>query len=407
MFPRYLKPRLTIALNRSPVVYLTGARQAGKTTLVRRLAGDRGMAYYTLDDPAVLAAARADPVGFITGLAGPVVIDEVQRAPDLLLAIKMAVDSDRRPGRFLLTGSMGFKSRSEAAAALVGRAEFLTLRPLAQSELERSKRNFVAGLWASDPRELMRSGNGPNLIRRVCVGGYPPVQGKNEADRAAWFASYLAALIERDLMSLARIEYPERALALLRGVAAATATPQNVGSLAAELGLPAATARRYEELFERLFLIERLPAWSVSLKKQLTRRPKLVVNDTGMAVYLLRMSCEGLEQRPEILGRLVESFVLDELAKQASWLDPEPQRFHYRTRAGVEVDTVLEHPDGRVVGVEVKLAGKLPRRALSGLKALREDVEDRFHLGVVLYTGTQPLPLGERMMALPISALWS
>ena len=180
MFPRYLTPRLAVALKRSPVVYLTGARQVGKTTLVRMLAGDRGMAYYTLDDPAVLAAARADPVGFVTGLAGPVVIDEVQRAPDLLLAVKMAVDLDRRPGRFLLTGSVGFKSRSEAAAALVGRAEFLTLRPLAQSELGSSGRNFVAGLWTGEARELIPSGNGPNLIRRVCAGGYPPFRARTK-----------------------------------------------------------------------------------------------------------------------------------------------------------------------------------------------------------------------------------
>ena len=146
--------------------------------MVRQLAGDRGMAYHTLDDPAVLAAARADPAGFITGLAGPVVIDEVQRAPDLLLAVKMAVDSDRRPGRFLLTGSVGFKSRSEAAAALVGRAEFLTLRPLAQGELERSNRNFVAGLWAGDARELMRPGEWAKpRPPRVC-GWLSPCSGQ-------------------------------------------------------------------------------------------------------------------------------------------------------------------------------------------------------------------------------------
>lgn len=406
MHPRYLAPRLERALGRSPAVYLTGARQVGKTTLARQLAGGRGMAYYTLDDPAVLEAARTDPVGFVSGLAGPAVIDEVQRVPDLLLAVKMAVDSSRTPGRFLLTGSVGLQSRSQAAAALVGRAEFLTLRPLAQGELERSELNLVSELFSQDTGVFVRPGASPDLAARICAGGYPPVLDKNEDDRRAWFASYVTALIERDLLGLTRIEYPERALALLRALAAATATPQNVGQLAGELGLPAATARRYEELFERLFLVERIPAWSKSLKKQLTKRPKLVLNDTGLAAYLTDLDCNRTEGRTQLLGRMAETFVLDELAKQASWLEPEPRRYHYRTRGGAEVDLVLEHPDGRVVGVEVKLAGKLPRRATAGLQALREDVGANFHLGVVFYSGTQPLPLGERLLALPFSALW-
>ncbi|WP_457628076.1 ATP-binding protein [Oceanithermus sp.] len=406
MYSRYLTPRLGRALERSPVVYLTGARQVGKTTLARQLADERGMAYYTLDDPAVLEAAKGDPVGFVSGLGGPVVIDEVQRVPDLLLAVKMAVDADRAPGRFLLTGSVGLRSRSQAAAALVGRAEFLTLRPLAQAELERSGRNLAAGLFG-DASRLMQPGDKGDFIARACKGGYPPVLDKNEDDRRAWFASYVTALIERDLMSLTRIEYPERALALLRGLAAATATPQNVSQLATELGLPAPTARRYEELYERLFLIERLPAWASNLKKQLIKRPKLVLNDTGLAAYLTKLDCDRASEQAQLLGRLTETFVIEELAKQASWLEPEPRRYHYRTRGGAEVDLVLEHPDGRVVGVEVKLAGKLPRRATSGLKALREDVGENFHLGVVFYSGAQPLPLGERLLALPFSALWT
>ncbi|WP_457630051.1 ATP-binding protein [Oceanithermus sp.] len=407
MYPRYLTPRLERALGRSPAVYLTGARQVGKTTLARQLADQRGMTYYTLDDPAVLEAARTDPVGFVSGLVGPAVIDEVQRSPDLLLAVKMAVDASRTPGRFLLTGSVGLKARSQAAAALVGRAEFLTLRPLAQRELARSGRNLVSELFEQDAGRLARSGAAPDLAARICAGGYPPALDKDEDDRRAWFASYVTALIERDLMSLTRIEYPERALALLRALAAATATPQNVSQLGAELGLRAPTARRYEELFERLFLIERLPAWARNLKKQLTKRPKLVLNDTGLAAYLTNLDCERTREQTQLLGRLAETFVLDELAKQASWLEPEPRRYHYRTRGGAEVDLVLEHPDGRVVGVEVKLAGKLPRRATSGLQALREDVGRNFHLGVVFYSGAQPLPLGERLLALPFSALWA
>ena len=405
MYPRYLAPRLERALGRSPVVYLTGARQVGKTTLARRLAGERGMAYYTLDDPAVLEAARTDPVGLLSGLAGPAVIDEVQRVPELLLAVKMAVDADRSPGRFLLTGSVGLRSRSEAASALVGRAEFLTLRPLAQAELERSERNLAADLFG-DAARLMQPGGKADLVARACRGGYPPALEKNESDRRAWFGGYVTALIERDLMGLTRIEYPERALALLRALAAATATPQNVGQLAGELGLPAASARRYEELFERLFLVERIPARSKSLKKRLTKRPKLVLNDTGLAAYLTGLDSNRAEGTTRLRGRLAETFVLDELAKQASWLEPEPRRSHYRTRGGAEVDLVLEHPDGRLVGVEVKLAGKLPRRATSGLQALREDAGKHFHLGVVFYSGAQPLPLGERLLALPFAALW-
>lgn len=405
MWPRYIAPRLERALDRSPVVYLTGARQVGKTTLARAIAERRRMVFFTLDDPTILAFARRDPKGFVAELKDPAVIDEVQRVPELLLAIKLAVDENRSPGRFLLTGSVGLKSRSSIAGALVGRAEYLFLRPLAEAEIAQSKTNLVSELFRQEPRfpNLFPE---PDLLPRLCRGGYPAAAKLPPPDRTAWLLSYVTALIERDLVGLVRIEHPESALDLLMMQARLAATPQNISAIGSELGLAAATARRYAELFERLYLVERLPAWSKNPKKRLARRPKLLLNDSALMLYLSGIACESLQENRAFLGRVLENFVLAELLKHASWLEDGPRVFHLRTASGHEVDAVIEARDGRIVGVEVKLARSVAPADLRGLRTLRESAGQRFHLGIVFYGGEQVIPLEERIWALPLAALW-
>ncbi len=407
VWPRYLKPKVKQALSRSPAVYLTGARQVGKTTLALEIAREEGMAYLTLDDPTLLAAARRDPSGIVAGLKGPAVIDEVQRVPELLLAIKATIDEDRRPGRFLLTGSTSLPGRSDVAAALVGRAEYLTLYPLAEAEIEKAPSSLVEALFQDifpyPPGARFAAEEVEPRLRR---GGYPPAAQADEAAREAWMRSYLAALIERELLTLSRIEHPEGALDLLRLLAQRTATPQNIASMGSEIGLPTATARRYAELFERVFLLLRVPAWAKNLAKRLTKRPKILMNDPALALFLALGSLQALTPHPEYAGRVLETFALLELTKQASWSEPAPRLYHYRTASGSEVDVVLEDEKGRVVGVEVKRAKTLGKRDLKGLWSLKEAAGERFLRGVVLYLGESILPLGENLYALPFSALW-
>lgn len=218
--------------------------------------------------------------------------------------------------------------------------------------------------------------------------------------------SYVTALIERDLVGLVRIEHPESALDLLMMQARLAATPQNISAIGSELGLAAATARRYAELFERLYLVERLPAWSKNPKKRLARRPKLLLNDSALMLYLSGIACESLQENRAFLGRVLENFVLAELLKHASWLEDGPRVFHLRTASGHEVDAVIEARDGRIVGVEVKLARSVAPADLRGLRTLRESAGQRFHLGIVFYGGEQVIPLEERIWALPLAALW-
>ena len=407
VWPRYLKPRLLAALRRSPVVYLTGARQVGKSTLAQEIAREEGLSYLTLDDPTLLAAARRDPGGLVAGLSAPAVLDEVQRAPELLLAIKTEVDRNRRPGRFLLTGSTSLPGRSKVAALLVGRAEYLTLYPLAEAELERTQANFASRLLSEKPPHPPGTPFPPeDPAPRIRRGGYPPAALAEGEAREAWLKSYVTALIERELFSLARIEHPEGALDLLKLLAQRTATPQNLSALGHEVGLPAATARRYAELFERVFLLVKLPAWAKNPGKRLAKRPKLLLNDPALALFLALGSLEALGQDPAFAGRLLETLVLLELKKQASWLEPEPRLYHFRTASGHEVDAVLEDPAGRLVGVEVKRAKTLGDRDLAGLRALQEAAGKRFFQGVVLYGGERVLPLGKGLYAVPLAALW-
>ncbi len=441
MYKRLLTPLLVEALSDSPVVLLNGARQTGKTTLVQNLPSEHHTAtYITLDDAGFLSAARSDPAGFLAGLPGPVVIDEVQHAPELFPAIKAEVDTRRAPGRFLLTGSANVLLLPKLSESLAGRMEILTLWPLSQAEVEGSSGSFVDGLFSPElSLSSMADGAGrmngadkanrvginrvgadqvgadrTDIIRRILRGGYPEPQARaNEIRRRAWFNSYLTTILQRDVRDISNIEGLRDLPRLLGLLAARAGGLLNLADISRAHGLPYATLYRYMSLLEATFLVQPLPAWSANIGRRLVKAPKVILNDTGLMASLLGADAERLKTNGELLGGLLENFVVMEVRKDAGWSRTQPGLFHYRTQTGQEVDLVLEDAAGRLVGIEVKASATITLDDFKGLRHLAEAVGGaeaaggRFVRGVVFYTGEKVIPFGANLHALPVSSLWT
>jgi predicted AAA+ superfamily ATPase len=398
------------ALRDTPVVLLNGARQTGKSTLVGSgMLGDHEARYLTLDEAGVLAAAEADPSGFLSGLEGPVILDEVQRSPGLFPAIKAEVDRDRRPGRFLLTGSANVLLLPRLSESLAGRMEILTLWPLSQGEIEGVKEGFVDAVFTGGLLSIPDGPGGtPNLHERLLRGGYPEVLGRSsESRRRAWFGSYVTTILQRDVRDLSNIEGLTELPRLLSLLAARSASLVNYAELSRSASMPQSTLKRYVSLLEATFLVSTLPAWSSNLGKRLVRSPKLLLCDTGLISGMQGLSAERLASDPVLIGPLLENFVAMELRKQSAWSDTQPRLFHFRTQTGQEVDLVMENAAGRIVGVEVKASATVGARDFRGLRALAEASGDRFRRGIVLYTGKTAVPFGENLHALPVGSLWN
>ncbi len=405
MFRRNIGPSLLEALADTPVVLLNGARQTGKSTLAQQVTmREHPAPYLSLDDAATLSAARADPPGFLAGIDGSAVIDEIQRAPELFPAIKVVVDRDRQPGTFLLTGSADVLLLPRLSESLAGS----TLWPLSQGEIRGVIEGCVDALFAENlPRMPASSESRPTLVRQALIGGYPEaVRRTSEARRRAWFGSYVTTILERDVRDLANIEGLTELPRLLSLLAARAPSLLNFAELSRSSALPQSTLKRYMTLLEATFLLQSLPAWSGNLSRRLVRSPKVLLNDTGLAAYLLGLSEQRLNTDPRLAGPLLENFVVMELRKQASWSHTQPNFFHMRTHTGQEVDIVLEATDGRVVGIEVKASATVGPGDFKALRALAADIGSRFQRGVVMYTGRESLPFGPRLQALPVDALW-
>jgi predicted AAA+ superfamily ATPase len=381
----------------------------GKSTLAASLAsGPHRARYITLDDAPVLAAARTDPAAFVRGLTEPVVLDEVQRAPDLFLAIKAAVDRGRRPGRFLLTGSANVLLLPRLSDILAGRMEILTLWPLSQGEIEGVREGFIEALFANSlPSMPPEPEPWTRLLERITRGGYPELTGQGAAERReAWFGSYITTMLQREVRDVSNIEGLTMMPRLLALLATRGASLLNFSDLARGVGIPLTTLKRYLALLEIAFLVQTLPAWSANLGKRLVKAPKVLLADSGLMAYLLGMGGERLAINGTLGGSLLENFVAMELRKQVTWSKTRPAMFHFRTTTGHEVDLVLEARGGRVVGIEVKATASPGAADFKPLRLFAEVTGKRFHRGVLLYTGAEPLPFGPNLYALPISALW-
>lgn len=410
--PSYLDrraaPLVTEALGDTRVVVVIGARQAGKSTLVHEVSRDiSNVRERRLDRPNELQAATADPVAFVEH-DGLLVVDEIQRAPELLLPIKARVDVDQRPGQYILTGSPRLLGLRNVPDALVGRTETVELWPFSQGELDGSPDEWVDRVfdvspdWRS-PEVLERT----DYLERSVRGGFPEAVRRQGRRRERFFESYVNDLLDRDVTQLADIQRRSDLHRLLRLVADSMAQPMVIARVSSALQLPESTTRRYLSLFEEVFLIKRLPAWSATATKRASRTPKTLFVDTGIGSHLAGLGLGRLQRDEALAGPVLENLVLSELAKQISWSLTRPWLGHYRTRDGDEVDGVLEAPDGRIVGIEVKSARSVRSEDFRGLKHLQSRVPQRFHHGVVLYTGDEVLSFGAGLTAQPISSLWA
>ena len=409
MTPRHAAAQLLEALDDTPVVYLQGARQTGKSTLAKVIAEQRSASYQTLDTAAVLAAATDDPDGFVAGLPRPAVVDEAQRAPALAVAIKAAVDADRRPGQFLLTGSAGVMALPRLAESLAGRMELHTLWPLSQGEIEGAREAFVDRLFEAElPSAAKASSAEAEMVDRLCAGGYPEARGRRPGRRrSAWFDAYIDAILQRDVRELANIERLLDMPRLLGLLATRAGQLVNHADLARALGLPQTTLKRYLALLETTFLVRRLPAWFANIGKRLTKASKLMLVDTGLLAHLLEADAARLRRDRTLLGHVLENFVAMEVAKQLGWCRRRCRLFHFRTEAGAEVDLVIEDRSGRLVGVEVKSTASLRAQHFAGLRALAEVAGDRFVRGVVVYLGAEVVPFGPALHGLPLAEVWA
>jgi uncharacterized protein len=404
---RKIETSIYQAMDDTRVVILNGARQGGKSTILKALKqGRAGVIERRLDNPAELASARRDPESFVRH-DGVMFIDEVQRAPELILPIKARVDDDNRPGQYLLTGSARLLKLRMLPDVLVGRSETIELWPFSQGELESAPDGFVDAVFAEHP--ALKT-NGAELreqyIERAVRGGFPEATKRTSGRREKFFESYAADLIDRDVSQLADLSRRGDLNRLIRLAASRMACLLNISALASDSGIPATTLERYLALFEEVFLLKRMEAWSSSETSRTLRMRKLLFVDTGLAAYLSGRSAVKIARDPALSGQLLENFVLGELARQLGWSAEPVRLYHYRTRDGREVDAVLEANDGRIVGVEVKSSATVTAEDFRHLEHLMRAVPKRFHFGVVLYTGTKILPFGPRLLAVPIDGLW-
>jgi predicted AAA+ superfamily ATPase len=407
LYPRFAEARLVEALADTPVVLIHGPRQCGKTTLARMAGDPRGYAYFSFDDDVALAGATADPAGFVADLPERAILDEVQRVPGIFMALKTAVDRHRTPGRFLLTGSANVLLVPKLADSLAGRMEILRLHPLAQAELAGRVPRFLDQLFEGSFKVRTSDRLGAELAERIAAGGYPAALARATARRrAAWYRHYVETMIQRDVRDLARISALDALPRLLALAAGQTARLLNVTDLAGPFQLSRPTIRDYVTLLERVFLLEALPPWHSNRLSRLIKTPKLHVGDTGAACALLALDAAALTRDRATLGQLLETFVYQELRRQASWSEGEIRFHHFRDKDGAEVDIVLERGAHEVAGVEVKAAATVTAADFGGLRKLKAAAGKRFAAGIVLYDGEASVGFDDGLYAVPIRALW-
>ena len=405
LYSRLIAARVAEALTDTPVVLIAGPRQAGKTTLVRQMA-NQGLRYLTLDDELTRLAAKEDPVGMIRSL-DRAIIDEIQRAPQLLLAIKKTVDEDRRPGRFLLTGSANLLTLPSVADSLAGRMETLTLLPLSQSEMHGTTLNWLDSAFAGVLPKVSTPVVGEALVEAVLRGGYPEaVSRATPRRRTTWARQYIDAIIQRDIRDVAGVDRLDQLPRFLQALAQVSGQMCNYTQLGGQIGLDHKTAARYVSVFEQMYLLKRVEVWARNRLNRVVKTPKVQFIDSGLLSTLIDLTPAIAAQDRSRFGHVLETFVYGELLKHATSADGDYQLLYYRDHDQFEVDVVVENAGGQLVGVEIKAAASVGTSDLRGLKRLASMAGDQFKLGVILYDGTETLPLGNRIWAAPISSLW-
>ena len=406
MYPRFAKTRIEDALSDTRVVLISGPRQSGKTTLATEIASDK-VPFLTLDDATVLQSAIDDPVGFVRGL-DRAVIDEIQRAPDLLLAIKKTVDDDKRAGRFLLTGSANLMTIPKVADSLAGRMEIVRLLPLSQTEILETKSGFIDRAFEALTPVVDKQVIGDELVETVLSGGYPEALGRKRWGRKQdWYHDYLDAIVQRDVRDVAQIEQLAIMPKLLAVLAEHSGQLVNYSGIGAAVGLNHVTTQKYVRVFESLFLVHSLQPWFTNRLKRLTKSPKLHFLDAGLLSAMRSVTPDTVKKDKTPFGSILETFVFSELRKIATWSEQRCTFSHFRDKDRNEVDIVLENRRGEIVGIEVKSSATVTSSDFSGMRRLAQACGDKFTQGLVLYDHDQVVPFAGNMFAAPISSLWA
>lgn len=400
MYQRFIEEK--IKLTNLPVVLVNGARQVGKSTLVKKLFAHTHD-YLTLDDPQILSLAKKDPLNFIRHAKNPLIIDEVQRCPDLLLAIKTVVDEKRISQQFILTGSVNVLRLDDLKDSLAGRMAIYTLWPLSQEEIVNNKSLFLENLLKGEieKKPLINI----DLIKNMKNGGYPlSVLSNDQYHRQEWLGSYLTQILEKDIRDLSNIEGLSEIPNIIGLLASRAGSLLNVSELGRSLQIPHTTLKRYLSLLEMSFLFCPMQPWFKNMGKRLIKSEKTFLIDTALVEYVLH---KDLESDQLMFGHILENYVTMELIKQLSYKFLQLQIFHYRTTSGEEVDFILETPDGKIIGIEVKSSSQFSEKSVKGLSQLKLQFQDKFKIGVVLYQGTEVLAIESNIYAVPLAYLWS
>ncbi len=409
LYQRFTEETLREALRDTPVVLIHGSRQCGKTTLAQSVGRQLDYHYISFDDDNQLHAAKTDPVGFVQSLSELTILDEVQRTPELFTALKASVDQNRKPGRFILTGSANILLLPQLADSLAGRMEIIQLRPLAQAEIAGKKPEFLRQLFNADFGSATNQNNqarlGESLAELICKGGYPAAIARHKAKRrSAWYRDYITTIIQRDVQNISNIRNLDILPKLLSLAASQTARLFNSADLASPFSISRPTIREYLALLEQIFLIEQLQPWHSNRLSRLIKTPKLHLADTGLACSLLGVNSKSLWQDKTLLGQLLETYIYQELRKYADWHDEDLKFYHFRNKDKVEVDIIIEQ--GRqLAGIEIKAAATVTQGDFKGLIKLKDACGEQFAAGVVFYDGETILPFGEKLFAVPISIL--
>ena len=410
MLKRHITKKLLEALDYMPVVLLRGARQTGKTTLAKSICSlKKKYNYLSFDHLPTLMAAKNDPISFIARLEKPVILDEIQRVPELFLPIKSDVDENRIPGRYLLTGSADPLLIPQLGDSLAGRMRLLTLWPFSQGEIMGKEETFIDQAFNQSPKltGTALSCSREDLLSRVITGGYPaPLQMKSEQHQYEWFNDYISLVLQKDVLDLSKIENLTQMPNLLMLLASRTGALLNTEELSRSIKLSSVTLSRYLDLLRTLFLVHLLPTWSGNLGKRLVKSPKVYLNDTALQLFMLNMDLDRLVKDQNLVCRVIENFVVLELLKQISWSNLNISMFHYRDYKHSEVDIILEGPGGNLVAIEVKSSQTISNDDFKNLKRLQKSAGKKFIQGILFYTGTTHLPWGEKLTASPITSLW-
>jgi predicted AAA+ superfamily ATPase len=408
MFVRHIKKLLEKALGRSPIVLLNGARQVGKSTLAHQIQQESPYTYLTFDDEVVYAAAKNDPAGFVAQLTKPVIIDEVQRVPELFLPLKIDVDNNRTPGRYLLTGSANPLLIPRLGDSLAGRMEIVELMPLSQGEIIGQQETCIDNLFLDRPLAQPQGHlSREELYARIIRGGYPSVQTMDDEDADAWMRSYINLLLQRDIKDLAQIEKITELPNLLTILAHRSSNLLNVAEVARDCKMVTQTVHRYMSLLETIFLITLHQPWHTNLSLRFIKSPKMYMVDTGLLSYLTGLTVERSKQEQVLMGKIIENFIVMELKKAATWSITKPAFYHFRTSDGKEVDIILENRAGQIIAIEIKASNTVNAHDFKGIKFLQEKVPHRLIKGIVLYSGSQMVPFGNNLYAVPIPYLWA